>query len=438
MATSDRLRRLFRHAVSLTTIGAAAASAGCGARIDRTGFDDSACGRTPEPFGGLRPEEPVDSLEFRRGSWSGEPHHAINTIVSYGTPCGGASDPARCERALAAMPTSSGWRKGPDAREYAVYTRGDEVGVVADAAGLKRFLAPIDTMAEASLLLEASDFWLRCEPNARIVEGGREIIAYTGSDCGRNERLEEHRVFVSNEGNVEVRETALVEKGSPFCTAGRRPQGFRPSETPGDRTAIARYCEVMAELEAASVYAFERLGRELQVHGAPPSLVLAASRAAWDEVRHAERMAELARRFGGTPRFPEAETLDVRPLLEIAIENAVEGCVRETFGALLATYQAEHAKDDAIARAHAEIAADETAHAALAWDVRAFLDARLSDEERAQVRAAELDAIAALVRGVAGEVDPDVAEAMGLPDAQASETLLAWARSTLWSGALAA
>ena len=54
----------------------------------------------------------------------------------------------------------------------------------------------------------------------------------------------------------------------------------------------------------------------------------------------------------------------------IALENATEGCVRETYGALVAHRQANIATDRSIRCMMQTIATDETNHAGLAWDVK--------------------------------------------------------------------
>ncbi|NIS36796.1 MAG: ferritin-like domain-containing protein, partial [Actinobacteria bacterium] len=48
-------------------------------------------------------------------------------------------------------------------------------------------------------------------------------------------------------------------------------------------------------------------------------------------------------------RRPVIEDAPVRTAYEIALENAVEGCVRETFGALVGAHQALRASDPSIA-----------------------------------------------------------------------------------------
>jgi hypothetical protein len=82
----------------------------------------------------------------------------------------------------------------------------------------------------------------------------------------------------------------------------------------------------------------------------------ASRRAARDEVRHARVMKKLARRAGGHVPGVQVQALHVRSLEEMALENVVEGCVRETFGAVVAMIQAERAGDARVRRAMRRIA----------------------------------------------------------------------------------
>src|SRR6185295_13249702 len=123
-----------------------------------------------------------------------------------------------------------------------------------------------------------------------------------------------------------------------------------------------------------SIHAFRRLARELRAHGAPSDLVNAARACARDEARHARTMARLARAHGATIDRVHVEDVGTRDLEAIARENAVEGCVGETYGALLAIWQAEHAADADVRAAMREIAPDEMRHAALAWAVATWAD----------------------------------------------------------------
>jgi hypothetical protein len=217
----------------------------------------------------------------------------------------------------------------------------------------------------------------------------------------------------------------------PGCAVGRRPAGFCPSLTL-ESQALGKYFAQLAELEAASVTAFRILRDELRAHGAPRRLVRAASRAARDEIRHARATRALARRSGGAAA-PVAPTKPVARSLEaIALENAVEGCVRETFGALLATHQAEHAADPVVRAAMQRISADETRHAALSWQVARWLDTRLSPAARTRVTAARRHAARELVQGAAHEEAPAFATRIGLPDRPRAAALAAALSRALW------
>ena len=108
--------------------------------------------------------------------------------------------------------------------------------------------------------------------------------------------------------------------------------------------------------EAASVHAFLALHRELAQHGAPWELLAAVLLAAADETRHAATVAALARAHGGPILPPALTPIPPRDLLTIAVENAVAGCVHETWAGLCATHQARHARDPAIRAAYAAIA----------------------------------------------------------------------------------
>ncbi len=167
------------------------------------------------------------------------------------------------------------------------------------------------------------------------------------------------------------------------CTGGRLTEGFATRNGAGsDGERLAH----TAWLEAVSVHAFERLERELAAHGAPPALRRDARRARRDEVRHTAMTTRLARRRGVTPAVPDRpSTMRVRPLVELAVENAVEGCVRETYGALLAFVEALSSPDPSLRRSMRAIAEDECRHAELAWSVHAWALPRLRPAERKRV-----------------------------------------------------
>ncbi|HEY2366099.1 MAG TPA: ferritin-like domain-containing protein, partial [Polyangiaceae bacterium] len=156
-----------------------------------------------------------------------------------------------------------------------------------------------------------------------------------------------------------------VEAGAVFIvcacqgSGGRRPEGLVPRDA-RSASSVGAFFAHAAHLEAASVYAFARMRGELRTLRAPSRLVSRATRAIADERRHARVVSALARRYGGTPSRPRVKRTRRRSVEAIAIENATEGCVRETFAALVAHWQALHARDPIVRAAYARIARDET------------------------------------------------------------------------------
>ena len=185
---------------------------------------------------------------------------------------------------------------------------------------------------------------------------GCELIARSADRLWVRCDLDNHRVCVPEDGPM------------PIC--GRRPAGLgRPRGRRNGGDPLGTLLAQMASLEAASIPAFETLARELEAHGAPRSLCRAARRAAADEVRHARMMTALARRHGARPAQLRTRPGCIRSLARISVENCVEGCVRETFGAMVAMWQAREAKDPELRRVFRVIARDEARHAALAFRV---------------------------------------------------------------------
>ena len=103
------------------------------------------------------------------------------------------------------------------------------------------------------------------------------------------------------------------------------------------------------------------------------------------------------------------------------------------WGAATAAYQAAHAEWRSIARVMESIAGDETRHAALAWDIAAWIEPLLTAEERARIDAARAAAVAALERDLGAEVDFELARRAGVPGAAEARWLLARVRGELWA-----
>jgi hypothetical protein len=109
--------------------------------------------------------------------------------------------------------------------------------------------------------------------------------------------------------------------------------------------------------------------------------------------------------------------LGLRDARSVALENAVEGCVREAYGALVAKWQAERVVDPDLKRTLTSIARDEIQHAALAWQVAAWLEPRLSAAERREIDDARRQALAGLRAELVQDPPEELSKTAGLPSA---------------------
>jgi hypothetical protein len=221
--------------------------------------------------------------------------------------------------------------------------------------------------------------------------------------------------------------------GETLCfVTGRRPRGLRPCGPDRAAGRVARYLSRMAHLEAASVSAFTMLARELEAHGAPRRLRDDAVRAAKDEARHARVVGDLAERAGGSVRRLRVRAGRPRSLEAMAIENAVEGCVRETFGAAVAIAQSLTASNPLVRGAMRRIAGDETGHAELSWRVARWLEGRLDRAARDRVARARRRAALSVTKSARATVHPSLVEQLGIPAAPLASAIAEDLARTLW------
>jgi hypothetical protein len=226
--------------------------------------------------------------------------------------------------------------------------------------------------------------------------------------------------------------TSITVQCSTACFTGRRPAGLsEPLAAEG--CELGGFFAEVARLEAASVCAFRILRDELRAHGAPKKLVRAAARAARDEIRHTRATSALARRFGSKARPATIEPRPLRSVEAMAVENAAEGCVRETYGALLATRQAARARDPVVRAAMMRIARDETRHASLSWRVDRWLETRLDPEAKRNVERAKRTAAGELLRSAAEDGSLSYAGDLGLPGPAEARLLIAEMTQAIWS-----
>lgn len=214
---------------------------------------------------------------------------------------------------------------------------------------------------------------------------------------------------------------------SGCCNGGRRTDYFaslgfgppRPGREVGTHFARA------ACMEASSVEAFRMLRGELVAYGAPRRLVKAAERAIRDEQRHVRQTAALARRFGEEPvAYVAPRHRRLRSLDEMALDNASEGCVRETYSALECAWQAEVAADPVVRATMRRIARDELRHLALSWAVHRWVTGKLGAPARARLAAAQQGELASLRRELTCDPHESLVRAAGLPRSRQSGALL--------------
>jgi hypothetical protein len=303
---------------------------------------------------------------------------------------------------------------------------GDTVEQWASREDMLSFLGEIDSPEEALLVVTLEGYGLghalMSDPCAgaavREVDDGYEVFGHKMTmDCAPIQ-MTRYLLHVARNGAVTVIAEAVgSEQGA--CV-GRRPEGLVAAELLHARGELGVFLAHSAHLEAAAVHAFDRMVDELHAHGAPPSLIAQARRAREDEVRHASIVALQAARFGAeVPDVhvePRHDPKGRRSLLAIALENAIEGCARETWGAVVGTYQAAHAADPELSAVMRELAADERRHATLSFELAAWLDTQLTEAERAEVAVAYERALAQLRLQVRTPPADALHRLAGMPD----------------------
>jgi hypothetical protein len=117
----------------------------------------------------------------------------------------------------------------------------------------------------------------------------------------------------------------------------------------------------------------------------------------------------------------------------MAIENAVEGCVKETFAAAVALVQAQTAADPEMRTTFRRIAIDELRHAELSWAVARWLDTRLTVADRRQVLRARQRAERQVIASAASDPDRELVQHLGLPTAKVALGIARDLSAALWS-----
>jgi hypothetical protein len=305
---------------------------------------------------------------------------------------------------------------------------GSDAGSAGDSDGAPDPCMPIILDAGADADRCGLPAYAPCGPPKGVQPTGDSICSFTIAQCSyfcADFYFNCHATDAScSDGSIPESGPITVDCVTCPGGVGRRPAGLEAAPFDAQASALGDYFAFMAHLEEASIRAFRDLRSELLERGAPEALVRDALRAARDEVRHARAMGRLARRFGGISPRARVRKRENRSLEAMAGENAVEGCVRETYGALLATWQAAHARDPEIAAEMARIAEDETRHAALSWAIARWAEGQLDERARMRLAALREAALARLEREIASMPEP-VSAVTGFPSCAAQRTLLA-------------
>jgi hypothetical protein len=131
----------------------------------------------------------------------------------------------------------------------------------------------------------------------------------------------------------------------------------------------------------------------------------------------------------------ETQARRSRGLFDLAAENAVEGLVRETYGAAVALWRAERAADPGVRTTLETIAEDECRHAELARVLAAFFDTHLTALERAAIARLQRGAIEALARELDEDPPCAVSSAAGVPRANEARAILDALAREVWFAA---
>lgn len=391
----------------------------------------------------------VDFLGGYQVDGQNGPTAVVASPHKIGAACSKATDAKACTTALAAFDaTTPSWGTdcgGGLCAPFPAYqvrtTAGDTVAVIGQREGVQKAFLPIDRPSEAVAAVAAIHGGSCQGPNVRVNGDGSYVVKTVNGGCTANpndptksiDYVDETAYRVTADGTITPVGTVRVSevKNDYGCpVAGRKPAGLAAC-APSRGDVSGGYFAKMAHLEAASVVAFAHMVSELRAHGAPAALIARAEAAILNEQRHAVTIGALAVEHGAAVPVVEVAPMAVRSLLEMAIENRREGCVRETFGALVAHYQAAASTERPVREAMREIAVDETEHAALSWDLDAWFATRLTASERALVEAAGSEAACGLEEECRLSLDEETNGIVGLPPRSVGLQLFAGMREGL-------
>lgn len=201
---------------------------------------------------------------------------------------------------------------------------------------------------------------------------------------------------------------------------------------PKINNALGHYFAEIASMETAAVTAFRFLVQELEAYQAPNALIQMAREAIQEEIGHAEMTRLLAQAYDTAVPAVIIDDFKLRSLFEIALDNAVEGCVNETFAAASGYWQQQFAEHPVFKAVIGHITDEESKHATLSWAIHEWVMPQLTSAQQLAIHHAQADAINQLEQTWLTKEDPRVRVAVGLPEAQEALSLLRELKTHLW------
>lgn len=373
---------------------------------------------------GLDANETFDSITlYHRGV------QAPYTTAAGGKACAQAMSVDQCNQALDTARSAL-------TSNAVITTQGDRVLVYSTPQELQVALGEINNEQKALLWMHINEMDVKCTGSASPISPIDNEAAWFGTyteltnDCApiTHDRI---NIRIDYDGTITQLERYLESKLNGACI-GRTPPGqlFIEESLPSPYLKNEVYIALgalfgqHAAYEAASVVAFKHLRQELDLYNAPETLLQQIDTAANDEVRHAKQVGNLANRFGAKANKYSVAPCKIRDLEAIALDNLKEGCIGETWGALMGLYQAEHAKAAEIRQTMKAIAVDEVGHAALSWQIHAWLCTQLDEKAQAHLNAKKQEAILLLKSKIDHTYIQEHQRIAGTPPVKVQQALL--------------
>jgi len=188
----------------------------------------------------------------------------------------------------------------------------------------------------------------------------------------------------ANKENPNNQQIGVVECNA-MLTSGRKGRiAMTPTKTNSVSNDWGGYFARAAQEEATAVFSFQEFLAHLHQWDAPDELKDRCQTIIQEEQIHTLMMSALAERHGQESVAIEFPDHKHATPFELALHNALAGCIEETWSAVLAEYQSQ--KSARYTHIFNKIAKDEASHAQFSWDAHQWLLSLLSEKERNVIR----------------------------------------------------